>query len=65
MKIVYNGTEIGTTASTVEELFKLQDINVHSAVILYNGQSIPNEICASILLKENDSIDIIKYIVGG
>lgn len=65
LKITINGnlTEIETTS--LVEYFKNKEINPDSVIVLLNDNIIKKNNLKDIILQENDSLEIVKFVGGG
>ncbi|PKM93606.1 MAG: thiamine biosynthesis protein ThiS [Firmicutes bacterium HGW-Firmicutes-1] len=66
MRVNVNGKI--TNVSKNEKLLDLLEqieLNPKSVVIVYNGETLPRDEWDAAHLKEEDTIEIIKFIVGG
>ncbi len=66
MKIIINGEEkIIPTDFTLDTFIQQFNLPGHSFVVELNGQIIDKDTYASSFLKEDDRIEIIRFVGGG
>lgn len=66
MDIKINGkpTEV-PERSTVDQLLQARGIRPGEAVVQYNGEIVDKSQWADIILKENDELEILRFVGGG
>ncbi|HOA79477.1 sulfur carrier protein ThiS [Acetivibrio saccincola] len=66
MKIMLNGKEKNIDNNlNLLSLIVSEGINPKSVIVEYNSEQPPRDEWDSIVLKENDNIEVLKFIVGG
>lgn len=67
MFIILNGkaTNLPNSYITIKDLVKGKKWNQDSIVVEYNNQLAKKEVWSSIILKENDRLEILKFVGGG
>jgi len=66
MKIILNGKEnFLPEGITVAELISLKGLNPGTIVVEYNYEVVKAETWADIVLKDNDRIEILRFVGGG
>lgn len=66
MKVVLNGKqEVLTGQMTILELLQLKGIKPNTIVIEYNSEIVRKEDWQDIVIKENDSLEILRFVGGG
>ncbi len=66
MEITVNGKkEIARKGMTVAELIDSKGINPGTVIVEYNQDLIKKDTWGGIILKENDSIEILRFVGGG
>ncbi len=66
MKIKINGEEkVIPTDCTLDTFIQQANVQRHSFVVELNGQIIDKDTYASSFLKEDDTIEIIRFVGGG
>lgn len=66
MKIILNGKEETLTGrDTLASLISLKKLNPDTIIIEYNGCPVEKVEWAGIVLKDNDSIEILWFVGGG
>lgn len=65
MKIMLDGEVVDIGQQTILELAVHKNIELNSVAVIYNGYSIPTEICKNTIIKEADQIEFVNFIVGG
>ena len=66
MKIRLNAKRIEINDNTnIYELLQREEFDSHSLVVEYNFEIIPKEKWSNIVLKENDNLEVLKFIGGG
>ncbi|ACV62536.1 thiamine biosynthesis protein ThiS [Desulfofarcimen acetoxidans DSM 771] len=66
MKFNLNGKEEFFKESlTVAELINLKGLNPDTVVVEYNRELVKKEQLAGIVLKENDRLEILRFVGGG
>ncbi len=66
MKITFNGREeVSSRGMTVAELIASKGINPDTVIVEYNYELIKKEAWGGIVLKENDRLEILRFVGGG
>lgn len=66
MKIALNGKEeILKEGTTVGELIALKGLNPDTVIVEYNYDLVEKENWAGIVLKENDRLEVLRFVGGG
>lgn len=66
MKITLNGKEeIVRDGTTLGELISFKQLNSNGIIVVYNYQPVKKESWQDTVLKENDSIELLKFVGGG
>jgi sulfur carrier protein len=66
LKFSLNGKEEFFKESlTVAELINLKGLNPDTVVVEYNRELVKKEHLAGIVLKENDRLEILRFVGGG
>lgn len=66
MKIILNGREeIIPPGTTLEGLISLRGLIPDNIIVEYNRALVKKETWPGIVLKENDRLEIIKFVGGG
>ena len=66
MKITLNGREeISSRGMTLADLISSKGINPETVIVEYNCQLIKKEAWGGIVLKENDRLEILRFVGGG
>ena len=66
MKITLNGKEeISSRGMTVADLISSKGINPDTVIVEYNYELIKKEAWGGIVLKENDRLEILRFVGGG
>ena len=66
LKIILNGKqEVLKEGTTVAELIVLKGLNPDTIVVEYNHELVKKENLAGTFLKENDRLEILRFVGGG
>lgn len=66
MKIILNGKEeVLKEGTTVAELIVLKRLNPDTIIVEHNHDLVKKENLADIFLKENDRLEILRFVGGG
>ncbi|MBM4272650.1 MAG: sulfur carrier protein ThiS [Deltaproteobacteria bacterium] len=66
MKIFVNGKdEVAEDGTTVADLIAVKGFNPKTIIIEYNYELVPSESWNGILLKEDDRLEILRFVGGG
>ena len=65
MKIQFNGKIEDTQAKNLEDLIVSKNIDIANVVIEHNVNIIEKNKLSSIILQENDVVEILSFIGGG
>ena len=66
MNITLNGKTIKLEQNTnLLELLQNQNVEIEKIVIEYNREIIKREMWKNIILKENDNLEVLKFVGGG
>ncbi|MDD3118891.1 MAG: sulfur carrier protein ThiS [Victivallales bacterium] len=67
MKLVINGTEREFPAATagLKEILAALKLNTRSTVCLVNGEAVPPEQYGTMVLADNDKLDLLSFVGGG
>ena len=66
MTIILNGKEESIGAGmTVAELIVVKGLDPATVIVEYNYELVPQETWAGIVLKENDRLEILRFVGGG
>ena len=64
--MVFNGKEnILNGSISVQSFLRKESINPKTVVVIYNSQQLVREELGSTFIKEDDNIEVIKFIIGG
>jgi sulfur carrier protein len=66
MKIILNGREeILEGATTVAGLIALKELNPNAVIVEYNYSLVKKEDWSDMVIKENDRLEILRFVGGG
>lgn len=66
MKIVLNGKEyIAKEGDTLADLLESMQLNPDTVIVELNFELAPKETQNAVVLKENDQIEILRFVGGG
>ncbi|NLI13242.1 hypothetical protein Pmgp_02307 [Pelotomaculum propionicicum] len=66
MKIMLNGKEEFIEAGmTLDVFINLKGYNPEHIIIVYNSEIVSRESLAGFKMKDNDKIDLVKFVGGG
>lgn len=66
MKVVVNGKEAYLAyAINLAELIKQQGVDEESLLVSYNNQLVGKDDWDKVLLKENDQVELLRFVGGG
>ncbi|RYD04218.1 hypothetical protein N752_15350 [Desulforamulus aquiferis] len=66
MNIVLNGRELTLAeATTIEKLIEQRGLRPDTIIVEHNLQVVKRELWSSIMLKENDQVEILRFVGGG
>lgn len=66
MKIIVNGENLELDDHiTLQDFLQEKDINPVMVVVEYNGQILKRQDYSNIVLKENDQLEVLRFVGGG
>ncbi|OPY58902.1 MAG: Sulfur carrier protein ThiS [Pelotomaculum sp. PtaU1.Bin035] len=66
MRITLNGKETGLPEGvTVAGLIALKKLNPKTVIVEYNHELVKEETWADIVIKENDKLEVLRFVGGG
>lgn len=66
MNIQYNGKILELSEGlSVEQFIRQKGLHPETVIVEYNFQLVTREAWTSIVLKENDSLEILRFVGGG
>ncbi|NPV26542.1 MAG: sulfur carrier protein ThiS [Firmicutes bacterium] len=66
MKITLNGKEeVINEGTSIAALIALKGLNPETVIVEYNFNLVKKETWAGIVLKENDRLEILRFVGGG
>ncbi|HOJ64652.1 MAG TPA: sulfur carrier protein ThiS [Spirochaetota bacterium] len=65
INIFVNGKKENIDSISIKQYLESKDIDLDSIIILLNEEIIKKDIIDSTILKDNDSLEIVKFVGGG
>lgn len=66
MKLIVNGREtVLEEGVTVREFIISRDLDPNLVAVMYNSEILPRESLENTVLKENDELEVLRFVGGG
>lgn len=65
MKLILNGKERDVSGETVHDVVSELNVSAGNSVVEVNGQIVNKDDYSRFLLKENDRLEIVRFVGGG